>query len=55
MWNIISILILIIEAALLFGFIRCTAADYDYYIYDEMLITSAEELLNSLGYSVTEK
>ena len=33
----------------------CTAADYDYYIYDEMLITSAEELLNSLGYSVIEK
>ena len=33
----------------------CTDADYDYYIYDEMLITSAEELLNSLGYSVIEK
>ena len=33
----------------------CTAADYDYYIYDEMLITSAEELLTSLGYSVIEK
>ncbi len=33
----------------------CTAADYDYYIYDEMLITSAEELLISLGYSVIEK
>lgn len=32
-----------------------TAADYDYYIYDEMLITSAEELLTSLGYSVIEK
>ena len=28
---------------------------YDYYIYDEMLITSAEELLTSLGYSVIEK
>ena len=33
----------------------CTAADYDYYIYDEMLITSAEELLTSLGNSVIEK
>ncbi len=33
----------------------CTAADYDYYIHDEMLIISAEELLTSLGYSVTEK
>ena len=33
----------------------CTAADYDYYIYDEMLITTAEELLTSLGYSVIEK
>ena len=33
----------------------CTAADYDYYIYDEMMITSAEELLTSLGYSVIEK
>ena len=33
----------------------CTAADYDYYIYDEMLITSVEELLTSLGYSVIEK
>lgn len=33
----------------------CTAADYDYYIYDEMLITSAEELLTSLGYSLIEK
>lgn len=33
----------------------CTAADYDYYIYDEMLLTSAEELLIALGYSVTEK
>ena len=33
----------------------CTAADYDYYIYDEMLIISAEELLASLGYSVIEK
>ena len=33
----------------------CTAADYDYYIYDEMLITSAKELLTSLGYSVIEK
>ena len=33
----------------------CTAADYDYYIYDEMLISSAEELLSSLGYSVIEK
>ena len=32
-----------------------TAADYDYYIYDEMLINSAEELLNSLGYSLIEK
>jgi len=31
------------------------AKDYDYYVYDEMLITSAEELLTSLGYSVTEK
>ena len=27
----------------------------DYYIYDEMLIISAEELLASLGYSVIEK
>ncbi len=34
---------------------KATAADYDYYIYDEMLITSAEELLTSLGYSVIEK
>ena len=33
----------------------CTAADYDYYIYDEMLITSVKELLTSLGYSVIEK
>ena len=33
----------------------CTTADYDYYIYDEMLITSAEEILTSLGYSVIEK
>ncbi len=33
----------------------CTATDYDYYIYDEMLITSAEKLLTSLGYSVIEK
>lgn len=32
-----------------------TAADYDYYKYDEMLIASAGELLTSLGYSVTEK
>ena len=32
-----------------------TTADYDYYIYDELLITSAEELLTSLGYSVIEK
>ncbi|MBE6903018.1 MAG: hypothetical protein E7480_00215 [Ruminococcaceae bacterium] len=33
----------------------CSAADYDYYIYDEMLITSADELLSSLGYSIIEK
>ena len=32
-----------------------TAADYDYYIYDEMLLTSAEEWLRELGYSVTER
>jgi hypothetical protein len=32
---------------------ECTSADYDYYIHDEMLITSAEELLQSLGCSVT--
>lgn len=31
-----------------------TASDYDYYIYDEMLITSAPELLDLLGYSVKE-
>lgn len=34
---------------------NCEAKDYDYYIYDEMLITSAQELLGALGYSVTEK
>ena len=33
----------------------CTAADYDYYVYDEMLITAAEELLGAFGHSVTEK
>lgn len=33
----------------------CTAADYDYYIYDEMHITSAAELLQMLGYCVSEK
>ena len=33
----------------------CTAADYDYYIYDESPIISAQELLTSLGYSVVEK
>ncbi len=33
----------------------CTAADYDYYIYDEMLLSSTEELFIDLGYSVTEK
>ena len=32
-----------------------TAADYDYYVYDELLIISVEELLNSLPYSVVEK
>ncbi len=32
-----------------------SAKDYDYYVYDEMLINSAEELLKSLGYSVIEK
>lgn len=32
-----------------------TAADYDYYVYDEMLITSAEELLGNLGYSLQER
>lgn len=31
-----------------------TAADYDYYVYDEMLMCSAEELLRTLGYSVSE-
>lgn len=31
-----------------------TAADYDYYAYDEMLMCSAEELLRTLGYSVSE-
>lgn len=28
---------------------------YDYYIYDEMLIRSAEELMTRLGYSIEEK
>ncbi len=32
-----------------------TAADYDFYVYDEMLLCSAAELLGQLGYSVTEK
>ena len=30
-------------------------ADHDYYKYDEMLITSAEELLRQLGYSLMER
>ena len=29
--------------------------EFDYYIYDEMLITTAYELLSKLGYKVTEK
>ncbi len=32
-----------------------TAGDYDFYIYDEMLLLSAAELLAELGYSVIEK
>lgn len=32
-----------------------TAEDYEYYIYDEMLITSASELLEKIACSVTEK
>ena len=33
----------------------CQPQDYDYYIYDEMLITSAQQLLAGMGYSVKEK
>ncbi len=33
----------------------CTAADYDYYALDEITMISAEDILNSLGYSATEK
>ena len=33
----------------------CTAADYDYYVLDEILMISAKDILNSLGYSATEK
>lgn len=32
-----------------------SAADYDYYVYDEMLITSVAELFENLGYSLIEK
>ena len=32
-----------------------TAADYDYYIYDEMLITTADRLLRSLGCTAIER